>query len=171
LQLRKLGQRAALLVGASAAASLLALTAAGAASATTLGGTPQPTAPPTILYTPPTTHTPPPVVRHHPPKPVRQCFYSWETETDVITLAGQNPEPYGQPTEQYGQPTGDPSGYGQPNGHPANTETVHVTQLVRVCVTGAKVDSVTDVSSPEAWVTVPTPSGNPPITDRYVTAS
>jgi hypothetical protein len=165
LQLRKLGQRAALLVGASAAASLLALSAAGAASAATTGGTPEPTGTPTVLY------TPPPAVHHHAPKPVLQCFYSWETETDVITLAGQNPEPYGQPTgqptEQYGQPTADPV---QPYGHP-NTETVHVTQLVRVCVEGAKVVSVRDVSDPYAWVTVPTPTGNPPVTDRYVTAS
>jgi hypothetical protein len=163
LQLRKLGQRAALLVGASAAASLLALSAAGAASAATTGGTPQPTGTPTVLYTPPP-------VNHHPaPKPVRQCFYSWETETDTITLAGQHtPEPYGQPTSQaggYGQP--DPV---QPIEQPA-TETVHVVQLVRVCVVGDHVVSVRDVGNPEAWVTQPTPNGQPPITDRYVTAS
>jgi hypothetical protein len=152
LQLRQIVTRAVLIGGSVA---VLGLSAAGAASAATTGGTPEPTGTPTVLY------TPPPTTHHHAPKPVRQCFYSWETETDTITLAGQNPEPYGQPTEQYGQPV-------QPNEHP-NTETVKVAQLVRVCVTGAKVDSVTDVGAPFAYV-VPTPPayGPTPITDSYV---
>lgn len=141
MQLRNLGRRAALIAGAGTAATILTLSAAGAASAATTGGTPRPTAPPVTL------HTPPPAVNHHPPRPTRQCFYSWETETDTITLAGQQ----GQPG-QYGEQS--------------RAETVKVEQLVRVCVTGGQV-TVTDAGNPSGWVVAPTPTGHMPITDSY----
>lgn len=170
MSLHTIGRRAALITGASAAAGILALTAAGAASAATAGVTPQPTGAPTVLYTPPpTTYTPPPATHHHP---VKECFYSLETETDVIAVPGQADyrAPYGTPTEQPGQyGPADPAYL--PNGHRPETETVKVVQLVRVCVTGEHV-TVTDVGEPYGWVApAPTPTGQPPITDRYVTAA
>lgn len=172
MSLHTIGRRAALITGASAAAGILALTAAGAASAATAGVTPQPAGAPTVLYTPPpTTYTPPPATHHHH-DPVKECFYSLETETDVIAVPGQADyrAPYGTPTEQPGQyGPADPAYL--PNGHRPETETVKVVQLVRVCVTGEHV-TVTDVGEPYGWVApAPTPTGQPPITDRYVTAA
>jgi hypothetical protein len=152
------------LILASAATAALILGPTTAAFASTSGGEPQPSGQPTSSY------TPPPSYHHQKPHQHEVCFFSLETETDHISVQGG--QSYGEPT---GQPQGGYNGqapvtdsYSAPKGVQPNEsqETIHVVQLVRVCVEGNKV-TVTDESQPYGWEQqgnggpMPTPYGLP----------
>lgn len=156
-----------LVIGAISAGALGL--AAGSASAATTWGGPEPT--PTVSYTPPPQH-----------EPTTVCEFSLLTETDTVAdVPGSDQQPYGN--DWAGAPSSAPESYGQPNGGYGDhhTDTVHVVQLAKFCVTEGehgRPDKVRvwDESAPFAWVSeqaghqmAPTYSGVPSAVAPYVT--